>query len=130
MKPAPPAVLINAFYAFYDLHRPAYRAYAAACLAPEEAQLAVSHVFDLVASNWTTVVCEPDPAAWAWERHTQTVARRSGRRLTAAEEALLLHEGLRLSIEKIATVTGTEPAAVSTLLAAARRCHAVAPDGF
>ncbi|WP_406458733.1 hypothetical protein OG782_37005 [Streptomyces sp. NBC_00876] len=37
------------------------------------------------------------------------------------EETLLLHEELRLSIDKIATVTGTEPAAVSTLLAAAAR---------
>ncbi|WLQ53652.1 hypothetical protein P8A21_39545 (plasmid) [Streptomyces poriferorum] len=130
MKPAPPTVLINAFYAFYDLHRPAYRAYAAACLAPEEAQIAVSHLFDLVASNWTTVVCEPDPAAWAWQRHTHAIARRSGRTLTAAQEALLLHEELRLSIDKIATVTGTEPAAVSTLLAAARRCPAATPASF
>ncbi|RPK32032.1 hypothetical protein EES39_39585 [Streptomyces sp. ADI92-24] len=122
MKPAPPpAVLINAFYAFYDLHHPAYRAYAAARLAPEEARMAVSHLFDLVASNWTTVVSEPDPAAWAWQCHTRAVARRSGRTLTAAEEALLLHEELRLSIDKIASVTGTERAAVTTLLAAARR---------
>ncbi|MEU9095653.1 hypothetical protein ACIOEW_40125 [Streptomyces sp. NPDC087901] len=65
MKPAPPTVLINAFYAFYDLHRPAY---AAARLAPEEAQIAVAHLFDLVASNWTTVVSEPDPrpSAHSW----------------------------------------------------------------
>ncbi|MEK8141791.1 hypothetical protein NKH18_01490 [Streptomyces sp. M10(2022)] len=61
MKPAPPAVLTNAFYAFYDLHRPAYEAYAAALLTPEEARLAVSHLFDLVAGNWTTVVSERHP---------------------------------------------------------------------
>ncbi|MYS33724.1 hypothetical protein K388_07251 [Streptomyces sp. KhCrAH-43] len=120
MKPAP-AVLTNSFYAFYDLHRPAYRDYARARLTPEEAQVAVSHLFDLVASHWSTIVCEPDPAAWAWERHTRTIARRSGRALTPAEEALLLHEKLRLSIDRIATVTGNEPAAVTTLLAAARR---------
>ncbi|MFG2409907.1 ATP-dependent DNA ligase [Streptomyces brevispora] len=48
---------------------------------------AVSHLFDLVASNWTSVVCEPDLAAWAWQRHTHAMARRSGRTLTAAEEA-------------------------------------------
>lgn len=59
--------------------------------------------------------------AWSWQRHTQAVARRSGRTLTPVEETLLLHEELRLSIDKIATVTGTEPAAVSTLLAAAAR---------
>lgn len=120
MTPAP-AVLVNAFYAFYDLHHPAYRAYAAACLTPEEAQIAVAHLFDLVASQWTTIVSEPVPAAWAWKRHAQTVARRSGQNLTAAEEVLILHEELCLSIDKIATVTGTEPATVSTRLAAARR---------
>lgn len=121
MKPAPPTVLTNSFYAFYDLNRPAYRDYAQARLAPEEAQIAVAHVFDLVASHWSTIVREPDPAAWAWQRHTQTVSRRSGRTLTPIEETLLLHEELRLSIDKIATVTGIEPAAVSTRLAAARR---------
>ncbi|MFD9807672.1 hypothetical protein ACFWZZ_10555 [[Kitasatospora] papulosa] len=121
MRPAPAAVLTNSFYAFYDLHRPAYRDYAAARLAPEEAKIAVSHLFDLVASHWSTIVREPDPAAWAWKRHTQTVARRSGHTLTPVEETLLLHEELRLSIDKIATVTGADPAAVSTRLAAARR---------
>ncbi|MFD8692707.1 hypothetical protein [Streptomyces sp. NPDC059651] len=128
MNPAPPTVLTNSFYAFYDLHRPAYRDYAEAQLAPEEAQIAVSHLFDLVASLWSTIVREPDPAAWAWERHTQTVARRSGRALTPSEETLLLHEKLRLSVDRIATVTGTEPAAVSTRLAAARRHPNRAPE--
>ncbi|WP_371794126.1 hypothetical protein [Streptomyces sp. NBC_01718] len=121
MKPAPPAVLTNAFYAFYDLHRPAYHAYATARLTPEEAQIAVSHLFDLVASNWTKVVSERHPSAWAWEQHTRAVARRSGRALTDIEDATLLHDKLLLSIDQIATVTGTEPATVSTLLAAARR---------
>ncbi|MET7344671.1 hypothetical protein [Streptomyces sp. NPDC005547] len=127
MKPAP-TMLTNSFYAFYDLHHPAYRDYAQARLTPEEAQVAVSHLFDLIASHWSTIVREPVPAAWAWQRHTQTVARRSGRALTRAEEALLLYEELRLSIDKIATVTGTEPAAVTTLLAAARRCPSVLPE--
>ncbi|MEU8701665.1 hypothetical protein AB0C61_29225 [Streptomyces sp. NPDC048680] len=122
MKP-PPTVLVNAFYAFYDLHRPAYRAYAAARLAPEEAQIAVSHLFDLVASNWTTVVAERRPSAWAWELHTRTVARRSGHTLTAMENTRLLHDELHMSIEQIATVTGAEQATVSTLLAAARRAQ-------
>ena len=123
-NPAPPAVLTNAFYAFYDLHRPAYDAYAAALLTPEEAQLAVSQLFNLVAGNWTTVVSERDPSAWAWQRHTQAVARRSGYTLTAVENASLLYDKLRLSIDQIATVTGTEPATVTTLLAAARRTRA------
>lgn len=125
MKP-PPTVLTNAFYAFYDLHRPAYRAYAAARLAPEEAQIAVSHLFELVASNWTTVVAERHPSAWAWRLHTRTVARRSGHTLTAVEDTCLLYDELQLSIEQIATVTGAEQATVSTLLAAARRAQAPA----
>ncbi|WP_333732590.1 hypothetical protein [Streptomyces sp. IBSBF 3010] len=127
MKPTP-TMLTNSFYAFYDLHRPAYRDYAQARLAPEEAQVAVSHLFDLVASHWSTIVREPDPAAWAWERHTQTIARRSGRVLTPVEETLLLHQDLRLSIDKIATVTGLEPAVVSTRLAAAHRHRPQSPN--
>lgn len=123
MNTAPPAVLATAFYAFYDLHRPAYRAYAASRLTSEEAQIAVSHLFGLVASNWTTVVSQRHPSAWAWEQHTRAVARRSGRTLTAIENAALLHDELLLSIDQIATVTGTEPATVSTLLAAARRAR-------
>ncbi|MFE5077102.1 hypothetical protein [Streptomyces halstedii] len=121
MKPARPAVLTNSFYAFYDLHRPAYHSYASALLAPEEARIAVSHLFDLVAGNWTTVVSERCPSAWAWRQHTRVVARRSGRTLTAAEDASLFHDKLRLSVDQIATVTGAEPATVTTLLAAARR---------
>ncbi|MFJ1847058.1 hypothetical protein [Streptomyces sp. NPDC088146] len=119
MKPAVPPILLT--NAFYDLHRPAYHAYAAARLTPEEALVAVAHLFDLVASNWTTVVARPRPSAWAWERHTRAVARRSGRTATAAEDASLLHDDLLLSIGQIATVTGAEPATVTTLLAAAHR---------
>ncbi|MFF3787722.1 hypothetical protein [Streptomyces sp. NPDC001933] len=121
MKPAPLTVLTNAFYAFYDLHRPAYHAYAAAHLPPEEAQIAVTHLFNLVAGNWTTVVAERCPSAWAWQRHTRAVARRNGRTFTAIEDAHLLHDQLLLSIDQIATVTGTEPATVTALLAAAHR---------
>ncbi|WP_405807815.1 hypothetical protein [Streptomyces sp. NBC_01187] len=116
-----PAVLTTAFYAFYDLHRPVYHAYAAFHLTPEEAQVAVAHLFDLVASNWSTVVAKPCPAAWAWRRHTRAVAQRSGHPRTAADDAALLHEYLRLSIEKIAFVTGTERATVTALLATSRR---------
>ncbi|MFF3959070.1 hypothetical protein ACFYY1_38585 [Streptomyces sp. NPDC001890] len=120
MKPAPLTVLTNAFYAFYALHRPAYHAYAAAHLPPEEAQIAVTHLFNLVADNWTTFVSERCPSAWAWQRHTRAVARRNGRTFAAVEDAHLLHDQLLLSIDQIATVTGTEPATVTALLAAAR----------
>ncbi|MFJ9321734.1 hypothetical protein [Streptomyces globisporus] len=120
LKP-PPAVLTNAFYAFYDLHRPAYYAYAQARLSNEEARIAVAHLFGLVAGRWTSVVNERRPSAWAWERHTQAIARRSGRTTTPDQDVSLLHDHLLLSIGQIAALTGTEPAAVAALLAAADR---------
>ncbi|MET7296235.1 hypothetical protein ABZS79_29655 [Streptomyces griseoloalbus] len=61
------------------------------------------------------------PSVWAWEKHIRAVARRAGRTPTPAEDTVLLHDGLRLSIDRIATITGTDPARVTTLLAAARR---------
>ncbi|MFE6985780.1 hypothetical protein [Streptomyces griseus] len=115
------AVFTTAFYAFYDLHRPAYYAFAAARLPAEEAQIAVSCLFSLVADHWTTVVTERHPSAWAWEKHTRVIARRSGRTTTVIEDVSLLHHQLLLSIDQIATTTGTEPATVAALLAAADR---------
>ncbi|MGW1143634.1 hypothetical protein ACWD6I_00955 [Streptomyces sp. NPDC002454] len=109
------------FYAFYDLHRPTYHAYAATLLPPEEAAITVAHLFDLVASNWTAVVAHPSPSAWAWTRHVRTVAHRSGHTTTPAEDVALLHHTLHLSIDKIATVTGAEPATVTALLTTRRR---------
>ncbi|WP_221354617.1 hypothetical protein [Streptomyces beigongshangae] len=122
MKPAPPAssLLTHAFYAFYDLHRPAYHAYAAARLPPEEAQLSVTQLFDLIAGNWTWIMTQ-HPSAWAWKEHTRAVAYRAGRLPTPAEDAALLHDDLCLSLDRIATITGTDPAQVTALLAAARR---------
>ncbi|MGW3330472.1 hypothetical protein ACWDF9_07995 [Streptomyces rubiginosohelvolus] len=120
MKP-PPAVLTNAFYAFYDLHRPAYYAFAQARLPSEEARVAVAHLFSLVADNWTSVVNERCPSAWAWERHTQVIARRSGRNTTPAQDISLLHDQLLFSIGEIAALTGTDAATVAALLAAADR---------
>ncbi|GGZ22568.1 hypothetical protein GCM10010300_77720 [Streptomyces olivaceoviridis] len=61
------------------------------------------------------------PTAWAWEKHTRAVAHRAGRTPTPAEDTALLHDDLRLSIDRIATITGTDPARVTALLAAARR---------
>ncbi|WP_406163821.1 hypothetical protein OG298_43975 (plasmid) [Streptomyces sp. NBC_01005] len=120
MKPSP-AVLTNAYYAFYDLHRPTYHAYAAAHLPTEEARIATSKLFETVASTWTSVVAERRPSACAWQWFTQTVARRSGRTSTAIEDTHLLHHKLMLSVDQIATVTGAEPATVCARLAAPRR---------
>lgn len=97
MKPTMPtaSVLTTAFYAFYDLHRPAYHAYAAARLPREEAQLSVNQLFDFIASNWTWLMTKQRPSAWAWDRHTRAVARRAGRASTPAEDTALLHDHLR-----------------------------------
>ncbi|WP_051853446.1 hypothetical protein [Streptomyces aureocirculatus] len=122
MKPGTePSILTTAFYAFYDLHRPAYHAYAAAHLPPQEALITVTHVFELIASTWTSVVTTPRPSAWAWDKHTQAIARRTGRTTTPAQDTVLLHDTLRLSIDQIATITGTDDASVAALLAAGRR---------
>lgn len=115
------AVFTNAFYAFYDLHRPVYYAFAAARLPSEEARVAVSHLFSLVADNWATVVTERRPSAWAWEQHTQVIARRSGHPTTAIDDIRLLHHQLRLTIAQIAALTGSETATVTALLAASDR---------
>ncbi|MEE1931262.1 hypothetical protein V1J52_24315 [Streptomyces sp. TRM 70351] len=121
--PTLPTLLATAFYAFHDLHRPAYHAYAAALLAPEEAATAVAELFDLVADQWTTVVTGISPSAWAWTRHVHAVAHRTGHPTTPAEDAVLLHHTLHLSIDKIATITGTEPATVTALLATRHHEH-------
>ncbi|MFK0120749.1 hypothetical protein [Streptomyces sp. NPDC090994] len=120
MEPAP-SVLTTAFYAFYDLHRPAYHTYAAVLLSQEEAQLSVTQLFDLIASNWTRIMTEQHPSAWAWNEHKRAVARRTGRTPGPAEDTALLYDELGLSIDHIATITGTDPARVTALLAAARR---------
>ncbi|MEV5582710.1 hypothetical protein AB0L39_29635 [Streptomyces parvus] len=108
------AVFTNAFY---DLHRPAYYAFTAARLPSEEARVAVSRLFSLVADNWTSVVNERCPSAWAWERHTQVIARRGGRTTTPVQDISLLHGQLRFSVGETAALTGTDAA----LLAAADR---------
>ncbi|GAA3135817.1 hypothetical protein GCM10010521_22350 [Streptomyces rameus] len=120
MKPTPPTAA-KLTYAFYDLHRPASHAYAAARLPQEEAQLSVTQLFDLIASNWSWIMTRQCPSAWAWEKHTGAVAHRADRTPTPAEDTALLHDDLRLSIDRIATITGTDPARVTALLAAARR---------
>ncbi|MFF8702969.1 hypothetical protein ACF067_28335 [Streptomyces albidoflavus] len=114
-------VLANGYYAFYDLHRPTYHAYATAHLSPEEAQIAVANVFALVAENWTSIVTEQHPARWGWTRHTRTVARRSGHIPTRVQDACLLHERLHLAVKQISTTTGQDPANDTTLLAAGER---------
>ncbi|MFG2358315.1 hypothetical protein [Streptomyces sp. NPDC048521] len=121
------AVVTTVSYAFYDLHRPACHAYAAARLTREEAQLSVDQLFDFIASTWSWVMTKQCPSAWAWEKHTRAVAPRAGRTPTPAEDTALLHDDLRLSINRIATITGTDPARVTALLAAAR--HIRQPAG-
>lgn len=117
----PPGMLTTSFYAFYDLHRPAYLAYAGALLPAYEAPVAVEHTLTLVAHHWLTVVTMPSPSAWAWNVHTATIAHRTHVRRTQTEDTVLLHEDLGLSIDRIATVTGTSTATAVTQLQHARR---------
>ncbi|MFI6143559.1 hypothetical protein ACIBCC_35885 [Streptomyces griseus] len=117
----PPTVLTTSFYAFYDLHRPAYQAFAAARLPADEAQIVVSHIFSLIADRWIAIVAERAPAAWAWGHLTRAVTRRGGRPTTPAEDIALLRDQLQLTVDQIATLTGTEGATVTALLAAADR---------
>ncbi|MGW3304585.1 hypothetical protein [Streptomyces rubiginosohelvolus] len=98
----------------HSFHRPAYYAFAQTRQSTEEARVAVAHLFSLVADNWTSVVNERRPSAWAWERHTQVIARRSGRNTTPAQDISLLHDQLLFSIGEIATLTGIDAALLAT----------------
>ncbi|WP_030997669.1 hypothetical protein [Streptomyces sp. NRRL F-5630] len=110
-----------AFHAFYDLNRFAYRDYASALLPSEEAHLVVTQVFTLLATDWPRVIGRPNPAAFAWNLFTYHIALRTGAPRTPAQDAALLYDTLHHSINTIATLTGTEPPFVGTLLTATRR---------
>jgi hypothetical protein len=112
-------MLSTAFRAFYDLHKPGYLAYAAARLPRDEAVLAVAHTFGLIAADWSSAVARRNPAAYAWQLHTRYVSAVTGAPCTRADEARLLHDGLHLTVNRIATLTGNDPAAVTVLLASA-----------
>ncbi|MFI9780527.1 hypothetical protein ACIHCV_38635 [Streptomyces sp. NPDC051956] len=121
--PHRPAVkmLSDAFHAFYELHQHGYFAYAAAHLSDDEARIAVTHTFSLIAADWPQTVTQPNPAAYAWDLHTHFVTARTGTHNDPQQDTLLLYERLHLTIERIAALTGTEPASVTALLAAAQR---------
>ncbi|MFD8778488.1 hypothetical protein [Streptomyces sp. NPDC059916] len=121
--PRRPAVrmLSDAFQAFYEFHQPGYLAYAAAHLSDDEARIAVTHTFSLIAADWPQTVTQPNPAAYAWDLHTHFVTARTGTHNDPQQDTLLLYECLHLTIERIAALTGSEPAAVAALLAAAQR---------
>ncbi|MEU7647294.1 hypothetical protein [Streptomyces huasconensis] len=120
-RPAKPHMLSAAFRAFYEQHRAGYFAYAAARLPDEEARIAVAHTFALIAANWPTAVTRPNPAAYAWNLHTHYVTARTGTSTSHEQDTALMYERLHLTIDRIATLTGTEPAAVTARLATARR---------
>ncbi|MEU1129554.1 hypothetical protein ABZ383_06755 [Streptomyces sp. NPDC005900] len=121
-RPVKPAMLSTAFRAFYEQHRPGYFAYAAARLPDGEAHVAVAHTFALIAADWPTAVTRPSPAAYAWNLHTHYVTSRTGTSTSREQDTALMHDHLHLTIDRIATLTGTEPATVAARLATARRC--------
>jgi hypothetical protein len=110
------------FRAFYDLLRPGYLTYAVARLPAAEASIAVAHTFGIIASDWSTTVRRPNPAAYAWYLHTHYISRTTGSYISREEEVALMHDVLHLPVHRIATLTGREPAAVAASLGAAHRC--------
>ncbi|MGX9923566.1 hypothetical protein ACWIG4_27375 [Streptomyces sp. NPDC002248] len=115
------ALLTTTFYAFHDLQRPVYYAYARALLPPEEATVAVEHTLGLLAGTWSTVVSKPSPAAEAWSHLSTIVAHRTRHTRTTAEDITLLY-ALGMPPATIATATGlTPPAVVAQLLATSSR---------
>ncbi|MFG3370358.1 hypothetical protein ACGF0K_36080 [Streptomyces sp. NPDC048156] len=121
-RTATPTIMLSAaFRAFCDLHRAGYFAYAAARLSRDEAKVAVAHTFALIAGDWPTAVNRPNPAAYAWHLHTRYVTSCTGKTTSREQDAALMHDRLNLTVDRIATLTGTEPAAVTAMLAAAHR---------
>lgn len=120
-RSAKSTILSAAFRAFYEQHRTGYFAYAAARLSDEEARVAVAHTFALIAADWPTAVTRPNPAAYAWSLHTHYVTARTGTSTSREQDTALMYDCLHLTIDRIATLTGTEPATVTARLATARR---------
>ncbi|MFF3750582.1 hypothetical protein ACFYYH_09000 [Streptomyces sp. NPDC002018] len=112
------ATLSTAFSAFCDLHRPGYLAYAEARLPTAEAEIAVTHVLGLIATEWAATMRRPSPAAYAWERLTAFVAMRAGEHPSRTEDAGFMYDNLDFTIDKIATLTGTDPGKVTAMIAA------------
>ncbi|MFJ3848350.1 hypothetical protein ACIPV3_30230 [Streptomyces albidoflavus] len=118
--PAPVGLLTTTFYAFLDLNRPAYQAYASALLPETEATIAVEHSLGLIARDWTAIMEWRNPAARGWEVLTTTIAYRTGRPRATVEDVDLLH-GLGVSVARISAVTGLVGEVVTAHLRAARR---------
>ncbi|MFD7904088.1 hypothetical protein ACFV4G_17790 [Kitasatospora sp. NPDC059747] len=136
IRRTPAAVTVPApalgLWALHDLHRRHYLAYAALLLSPAEAQLAVQGAFEDLAGRWLEALATASPAACAWQAVRDRVCTLAGPRtlgpvahLTAPQQdVLLLHLALDLPADRIAALTGTEPAAVHVRLrslASARR---------
>ncbi|WP_431031761.1 helix-turn-helix domain-containing protein [Streptomyces sp. P6-2-1] len=115
------AATAAAFHAFYDHNHFAHRDYAGALLPTDEAHILVTHVFTLLATDWPRVIGRPNPAAFAWDLFTHHIALRTGTPRTPAQDPALLYDTLHHSINTIATLTGTEPTLVGTLITATRR---------
>ncbi|WPO76224.1 hypothetical protein [Streptomyces sp. KN37] len=85
----------------------------------QEARVAVAHTFALIAADWPAAVARPNPAAYAWNLHTHYVTARTS--TSQEQDTAPMYDRLHLTIDRIATLTGTEPAAVTARLATARR---------
>ncbi|MFI6155046.1 sigma factor-like helix-turn-helix DNA-binding protein [Kitasatospora sp. NPDC051170] len=106
--------------ALHDLHLPHYLAYAALLLPCADAPPAVEDAFGDLARHWPQALATASPAACAWQAVRHRVRTRAGPRTLRTlahlnarqQDVLLLHLVLDLPCERIADLTGTEPAAV------------------
>ncbi|WP_406423526.1 hypothetical protein OHA59_49935 [Streptomyces sp. NBC_01589] len=125
--PTPPVLALPpAFCAFYSLLQTGYHAYAALHVDRTTAENLVADTFGHLATHWPTVVARPNPTAHAWQLLTARLAVLTDRRpcpTTASlqDDSVLLHHVLHYPADDIATLTGQEPATITTLLAAAQR---------
>ncbi|MGP4001377.1 hypothetical protein [Streptomyces sp. 8N706] len=122
-------VLPADFTAFCQLHHRIYRRYARLLITDARAaDCAVERALGDLAACWRQTLASHRPTAMAWavltsriHRTLRTRPRTAAGTLyrllpTAQADAVLLHHVIGLSTTKTAETTGTEPAAIATLL--------------
>ncbi|WP_405691239.1 hypothetical protein [Streptomyces sp. NBC_00057] len=93
---------------------------------PITAHSLIADTFGHLATHWPTIVARPNPTAHAWQLLTARLAVLTGQRpcpeaIALQDDSVLLHDILHYPTDTITTLTGQEPATITTLLAAAHR---------
>ncbi|MGW1978245.1 hypothetical protein [Streptomyces sp. NPDC001889] len=130
---SPPALHRLDYQAFRQLVRSDYAVYARARIGLEPvASAAVDEAFTAIAHAWARMLSSPSTAAAAWlllgdtvTRHASGVpgTRSPAHRILPAPpaDALLLHRGLGLPLDRTAALMGSDISAVRALIARADR---------